>query len=395
MKKAIIIISLLMLAGIFFLIKGFGSEDAPVQEPALPLVTEQAPQAKEEPAPQKPSLYSVDDDTIVIGITLPLTGDSAYAGEPVRKAIELAFRDIKKERKLKYKYKLVFEDDKLDSKQMLSNYTRLTTINKARAIISMWSKAAAISPVANKDGIIHMGCAWGMKIGEGYYNLNHSTFPNEQIPALINILRQLKARKVGLIYSAVPGDQDIMSILIPTLKGQQYNIVFENVFNMDQKDFRTEITKMQEKFPDVVINLLISPTVDVFIKQAQELNFNPVYTGLDTIGYKPELFEGSMFVTDATGTTEFIEYFKDQAGDNVSSCVANLYDGLRMVIEAYETTPTKSNTPKNDDVVGTLTKMKKFKSVTGDIYIDIDGNIHTKPEIRIIKKGKPEVVEGQ
>ena len=50
-----------------------------------------------------------DEQTIKIGVSAPLTGDLAFLGESYKDGINLAIKDLPK---TKYKYEVIFEDDK-------------------------------------------------------------------------------------------------------------------------------------------------------------------------------------------------------------------------------------------------------------------------------------------
>lgn len=57
-------------------------------------------------------------------------------------------------------------------------------------------------------------------------------------------------------------------------------------------------------------------------------------------------------------------------------------------------TPAAPGTiPHNKDVVQTILNLKDFKSVSGEIHIDAEGNIRTKPKLAVIKDGKTVLVE--
>lgn len=326
---------------------------------------------------------------IKIGVTLPLTGDSSYVGVPAKKAIELALRDIKKDQNLKYDYELIIEDDGLDNKNIMQNYNRFKNIHHVNAIISIWSKTLIINQHTEKDKIIHIGCAWGNEFAKGYYNLNHSTFLEERIPLLIAEFKKRNIKKIGFIYSVVYGDTEIMSKLIPILKQEGFEIVFEVKTDFGNKEFRTEISKIKNKQIDILFTLLVSPSMETFLKQATEQGYKPNYTGFDVLGYKPELFEGNWYIADALGTVEFNEYFKKETGEEIKSCTPNIYDSLKLIVKGYENAPQiETSLPNNQDVVETILNLKDFQSITGDVYIDQDGNIHASPSVAIIKNNK-------
>lgn len=344
--------------------------------------------------PERLQVVPEGKPTLKIGVTLPLSGEMAYLGEPVRQAIEMALADMKTQKKLKYDYVLIFEDDQMDSKQILLNYHRLKEAHKVNAMMSMGERAVPISQLTSRDRIIHMTCGWGGELGKGYYNFNHSTFPEEQVEALIQEFQQRGVKRVGMVQSIFPAAISIKTALESRLKDVGIALVFDYRFRHDQTDYRKEIEKMKAQDVDIVYINLLPPSVDVFLQQASELGYRPEYTGLDTIGRVPQLFEGVRYVADGAGNMDFQKQFVQKTGYQPTFCVANLYDGLKMLVYAYESTPTPEKTlPDNKMVVQTLLNMTDFDSVTGDIYIDKEGNIHTQPHLAVIQNGKSVLIE--
>ena len=333
---------------------------------------------------------------IKIGVLLPLTGNSAFAGVSVQKAINLAFEDIKNSKKLKYNYELIFDDTQNIQKQSLLNASRLTDINKVNALISMWSPAGlVVSPLAEKKKIIHMGCSWGYDVAKGQYNFNHATFPEEQTEALVKELVKKDIKSIGLIWDADKSQQELISILEDKLKIHNIHIAFNEMINRGQVDFRTEILKMKQTKAEMIFMLLMPPGMNTFMKQKEELSYNIPVTSIEYFSFQPNLFEGMWFVSDALGTPKFEKYIKTKTGENLNSCMGNLYDTLGLLINAYETSFVKNGhkIPENIDVSHTLLNTKNYQSVMGNIKIDKDGNITTLPSIKKIINGKPVIIE--
>lgn len=333
---------------------------------------------------------------VKIGVTLPLTGNTAFAGVPVKKSIELALRDIRKNKDLKYDYQLFFEDDKLEPKQIMINMNRLASARKVNAIISMWGFAGpAVSKFANEKKIIHLGCSWGYEIAKGFYSFNNCTLPNEQADTLLNEFKNRNIKTIGIIHNATASDMELVKIIEEKLKGSDIKVIYKNMYAMTGRDFRTDILKMKQQPVDLIFVLLASPTLDIMVKQMKEADFHPKMTSINYFGYTPELFEGQWFVQDADGTENFKTYFQQETKEFITSCVPNHYDSLRMIVEGFEKAPLKVGEilPSNETVVETMLKNQEFKSVLGKIFIDDEGNIHSIPVIRKIINGQVVAVE--
>ncbi len=335
---------------------------------------------------------------IKIGILLPLTGNSAFAGIPVQKAINIALEDINSERKLKYTYEVIYSDTQNNQKKALTNATGLNSINKVNAYITMWSPAGlTVSPYAEKNKKIHIGCSWGYDIAKGYYNFNHATFPDEQADALIKELKKKNITKLGMIWLADKAQQELVEIIKNKLTQNNIEVSFDNMVIGEPKDFKTLIMKMKQKDAQMLLILMLPPSINILSKQMKEEGYDIPKTSIEYFTYVPDLFEGQWYISDALGTSDFGADMKKRTGEDLNSCMANLYDSLKILINAYEITPLKEGqiVPENDAVSKTILDMKKIRSVMGKITIDQEGNIHTKPTLKIIKNGKPEIIKGK
>ncbi|GHT57594.1 hypothetical protein FACS18945_2300 [Bacteroidia bacterium] len=334
-----------------------------------------------------------DKPIIKIGVSLPLSGDLGYVGEPVKKSIELALRDISEQQNLKYDYKLIFEDDQLSPKKIVTNYSKFKSVDKVSAVMTIWSNANAISPRTEADKIINFGCAWGKTYANGEYNFNNSIFSDEQDPMIIAEMKKHGVKKIGILYNQTAGDEELVAALIPSLKKSNFEIVFVRQFKMDQKDYKQDIASLKKIPVDVVFTTLITPGLEIFHKQALEAGYTPEYTGYDIMTYAPQYFEGTYYLTDALATPKFLEHLKNNGIAAATSCVVNTYDSLRMIVRGFEETAPMDGAviPVNEDVIKTIMNMRDFDSVAlGGVRMDSDGNVHTMPVLSIIKNGKPE-----
>ena len=335
--------------------------------------------------------------TITIGASLPLTGDLSMYGNALKKSLDLAIKDLNKQN-LKYNYKIVVEDDKFDVKQVLTNVNRFKSVNDVNAVMSFWGTSGiVVSDWAEKAGVIHIGCALSEKVGQGYYNFNHVSQPKTMAKRILKYYRDNGFKKVGIVYSPTLELQEFTDILESLLKANGFNVVFVNSFAASERDFRLEIQKMKAKSPDVIEVLLQSPTLNIFGKQSKELGLNVPMSSLNNFMSAIEEYEGQAFVTEDTGLSSFTEHFESSTDTEQVGCVVNFYDGLNMLVHAYENTELRDgeSIPNNEDVVKTLLNIKDtgFVSAISEITIDKEGNIDSPAVLKRIINGKPVAVK--
>jgi ABC-type branched-subunit amino acid transport system substrate-binding protein len=255
----------------------------------------------------------------------------------------------------------------------------------------MWGNAVVISPHANQDGIIHFGCSWGYELSKGLYNFNHNTFPDEQTEVVVKEFQKRDIKKIGLIYNTTKGDYEVTGILKDKLEKAGIKVVWENIFGPEQRDFKSDISKVKDQDVDIVFIFMLDPGMSIYIKQAKELGFNPQYTTIQYFTYNPSLFEGLWYVTDAMGSQEFMDYFQKETGEKPdNSCVVNLYDIVNILIAGYEkaTLSNDETIPNNTNVANTILNMDDLPTSGGEVNIDEEGNVHTHANLSIIKDGK-------
>lgn len=333
-----------------------------------------------------------DKPTVKIGVILPLSGDFAFAGVPVRDTINQALKDIQNSRDLKYNYKLFFEDNQNTPNQSLLQANRLKSVYDVNALLSVWSESGlVVSPFANKNKIIHIGCAWGYETATGAYAFNHATFPEEQAAALVKELKVRNIKSLGLIWDADKGNQSLVDVLLPQLKAGGIKVSFNEMINRGTTDFRTEISKMKKTDAEIMLLLMMPPGMNIFMKQKNEMKYDVPITSVEYFTFQPDLFEGYWYISDALGTPEFGKYIKSKTGHDLNTCMANMYDSLNLLINAYESTESLDN----EQVAKALLSadINNYKSVTGKIFIDKDGNIHTETTLKKIQNGQPVIVK--
>ena len=133
---------------------------------------------------------------IRIGVSLPLSGDIADIGQTNMASLEMAINKWK-EKDTKYTYELIFEDDAFSSKQAAINANKFISVDKAKAILSMWAVAGLpIADIANKSKVISFACAGGANTAKPEYALNNFTQVKEAAEAMA---KKLKEENVGTV----------------------------------------------------------------------------------------------------------------------------------------------------------------------------------------------------
>ena len=130
--------------------------------------------------------------TIKIGVSLPLSGDSANIGNAVKASINMAL-DEWKEKNTKYNYKVIFEDDALQVSKAAIIANKFINIDKVNAIMNIWGVTApVVSEVAQNKNVIFFTCAGYIDNHNKSYVFNNYTPVERVSQALIKQLKKLK-----------------------------------------------------------------------------------------------------------------------------------------------------------------------------------------------------------
>ncbi len=328
---------------------------------------------------------------IKIGSTLPLTGDVASVGLASKTAMNMAL-DKWKAKNTKYDYELVFEDNQLMPSKVATNTNRLISVEKTDAITSIWGFVDVIKGIIKDKNIINFSCSWGTSVVDGKYNFNHSTPPSAQISVLIDKLKQEKIKTIGIWHQKSKTDYELIDTYIPALEKAGIKIAYKIETSMDDRDYRTQIAKLKDKDADILLLLAASPSMEIIKKQMIETGYDIPVTTVDYFSLiaEKELFEGSWFVSDASGTNDFAKKFAKRSKLSLGGCVANTYDMIDMLIYAYENAVSlPDEKPHNEEVIKILHSINNWNGAIGDnLSIDENGQVHSKASLMLIKNGK-------
>lgn len=327
--------------------------------------------------------------TVKIGVTLPLSGGVAFLGEAAKNAVELAMADLGT---TKYKYEVVFEDDKFDSATGATTANKLINLDKVDAMLSFGSPVGnVVSPIAEKAKVVHFGVASDPVVAIGTYNFNHWTPPYEETKLMTAELVKRGIKTAILLEQNQPGVLSVTNVLKPELEAAGVKLVASEKFNTGTRDFRSVINKVKNVKADIYLLEVTSPELETLTKQIKEAGIKTPLTSIESFEFtdQPQLFEGSWYVNAADQTPEFISKYSAKYGSNPKLASGNGYDIAKLIVYAFEKVGDGKTKPSSDAVVAELLKVKNFDGAMGKLNIDQDGLVVTKAVVRMIKDGKP------
>lgn len=331
---------------------------------------------------------------VKIGVALPLSGEAGFIGQQAQKAAALAW-DKWRARDTKYRYELIFEDEQLSVRRGAMVANKFMYQDKVRATVSMWGNMPAIlMDLSKKADVLNFSCTWGDGLfSDGVTNFNHTTSNRRHVEKLVELLRGKNVRRVGLVTQHSRSDAQFRIILLDALKKNGFEVVFDEQFNMGNKDFQIFFAKHRNKRADMIFALLLPSDFTVFLKRKYEAGNTADITTVDYFGMmNPAVVEGKTFVGSAVGSPAFVAKYPDIS---TAGCVGNVYDSVDMIINAFENAPAASGgIPTTAEAARFLHALGKWDGALGDLVILPDGHIDSRAVIQAIQDGRV-VTEGR
>ena len=236
-----------------------------------------------------------------------------------------------------------------------------------------------------------MSCAWSNEVGKGYYNFNHDTKPITTVKKIIEYFHEKNYKKVAFLYHSILEIEEFMLWFKPMIEQEGIEIVADITYIEPARNFKMEIEKIKAAKPDVLFLQSVPPELTIFAKQRKENGLDIPVVAYNIFGFAPEGWENEVYATESTGTSAFEDKFTQYSGLNPMPCTGNFYDGVRMLIQAFENVGDGKNIPVSEEIVKEIYTFNSnnFKSVFDNFEIDKEGNIDIPTVMKIIKNNRP------
>ena len=333
-----------------------------------------------------------DKPTIKIGAVLPLSGNSAFAGIAARAGLEMIL-DKEKAKGLKYDYKLIFEDNAAESMKAANSTNKLIHVDKVDALLSIWHPVSGVmANIANKNKITSMSCSWADDTLIGDYSFNAIATHEDTVDLLIKELKKNNVRKVATLMD--PAGEPSFRVMKEKFPQAGIELVYSEFVNYGQRDYKMEITKANDRKPDMYIIAGFPPLHVIFTKQLNEITGRNNVTGVDAFSDMSEeerrMVEGLWYIdSNVNGNEQFAKDILKEKGVHTESCAGNTATNLQILINAFENAPLQGDEiiPASESVVKYIkSNIVNFDTVSDKVTVSEDGLIDIKPHVRTDRK---------
>jgi branched-chain amino acid transport system substrate-binding protein len=330
-----------------------------------------------------------DQRIIKIGVIAPLTGNQAFVGEGLKNSIILAQEDLSKRKelgeKIKFEYQVIFEDCQFDQKLAVSAAQKLINTDKVDVILDAYAPIGnAVSPITEKNGVVHISVAFDPKIANGQYNFLLFMTPRTVSKVFLEELQKRNIKNIAIVRINNEGIHSVFQAIQDMEKDYGVTVVSDEMFQPGEKDFRSIIAKTVVTKPDIYVLLTISPELEILTRQFNEYGIKNLTTALyfdiaqDKSLFKNLWFSGYAPLEDSS----FEERYKERFGREVTFGVPNFYDAFSLIVDVGEKY-NQDDKPSREYIAEELNKTLNFKGVLGNLTSDSDGIIDTPAAIKM------------
>jgi len=330
------------------------------------------------------------EETIVLGATLPLSGDLAFLGEGYRNGMELALSELKD---TTFTYTAVYEDDKFSPATAATTANKLISVDVVDGLFSFGSPVGnVVSPLAEENGIVHInGIASDQNVSEGNYNFVHWTPPYEESKLLMSEMKKRGIDSVAMFITNQPGTLAVANQVKADFEKNGVTLVGAEMFNPGETDMRTHVAKLKDVDADIYMLVAMSPELELLTKQIKDQGITTPLTSIESFEWttQPELFEGMWYVNAADASEEFVAKYTNAYGISPSVGAANGHDAVMLFVEAVENAAHGTMKPTQEEIKNALLAIKNHKGAVGELSVDANGLVVSQAVVRTIENGKP------
>ena len=342
-------------------------------------------------------------ETIKIGVPVPLSGSYEKAGKDILNGAQLAADDINvKGGVLGKKIELVSEDDKCDADAGASAAQAL--LEKGVVAVAGGYCSSAAMPelrVFHGAGLPYvMDASTNPELTEKNWDGAFRTIgrDDEQGPFAAKFMKEvLHAKSVAVINDNTTYSKGLADNTVAALKMQGIDVAYDNAVTPGQMDYADAAKHVAELKPDVVYYTGYYPEAALFAKDVRQLKLPVKYlmggdgtTDPTLIQVAGPAAKGMIFTTaplpqflTSAKARRFVEGYKKAYGIGPGPYSIYEYDAVSVVAKAID--DAKSTKPA--DITAALHKLKNYDGATGDITFNEKGDRANAVYMAVIAQG--------
>ena len=350
------------------------------------------------------SSAALAEDTVKIGLLVPLTGPAAADGASALASVQIALDQVNADGGVLGKQvELIYYDDRADTKDAVALAHKLIEQDKIVAFVagSYSLPTRSVAPIFQEEEIplvaayaIHPDVT---RAGDYCFRNGFLGFVEGKAAGYASH-KLLGAKRVALLTS----DNDFGTTLVTGFKmykdkyAPEMEIVSEQTYPMSETDYKPYLSKIKEINPDVIFASGYYFQTGPMLRQARELGIESKIIGEEgadspkLVEIAGEVAEGFHIVTnfdrdDPRAVVQF--YLREyRARHNIEPDMvgASAYDAFMIIINAMRASGTTDSKAVRDAIAS----MKGYDGLTGVMSgFDEIGEVVKPVQVQIVKDG--------
>jgi ABC-type branched-subunit amino acid transport system substrate-binding protein len=335
------------------------------------------------------------EQTVVIGLTGPLSGSNAFAGKDNENGVRLAVDELNRKKITvggkTLKFVLQSEDDQCDPKAGVQVAQKFVD-GGVKFVMGPYCSGVAVpaSRIYNEGGAMMSTVGTNPKVTlGGYKNLFRIVASDNQIGTGMAsyAAKVLKLKTVAVIDDRTAFGQGVAQEFTKEAKRLGLNIVGQEFTTDKATDFTAILTTLKAKNPDAIFFGGYAPQAAPMTRQMQQLAVKAKLLGGDTL-CSPEMGKlagdavndvvfcaqgGSMLDKTAAGPA-FKAKYKQRYNQDADVYAAPFYDQTLFIGESIQKAGSL-----DPDKVGAVMYQASYKGIMGTYAYDDKGNLKQAP----------------
>jgi branched-chain amino acid transport system substrate-binding protein len=283
---------------------------------------------------------------VKVGFINTITGAEAPIGETMTNGLDLALEDLKKQG---VDLQVIRQDDTGKPDKAIAAIEQLATGDEVTAVVGPYTSACAnavakqaeqygvsqVIPAASKEDITRQGYKWVFRVNAPAHVYAHS---------LIDAAMAFgKPKSIAFIYESTDFGSSLSKVGKEYAAAKGLTVVADEAYQKGAPDYRSTLTKVKEKNPDLVFMVSYVADAILLMRQSRELGLKPQAFLGGGAGFDTAQFEGEKDIStnvfsvtqwtpaSGPGASEFAARYQAKFGKRPTYHAACTYTSMMVV----------------------------------------------------------------